>query len=109
MKTFEVKTPWATTPDCTLAVSRYANNDHIALGIWCEDGPFADLTVNLPDVKRYPKNFGYVDTNNFPQGLELIERLGIGKWTGILKPSGWCTYPLYEFDEAVLKEWTEGE
>ena len=106
MKTFEVKTPWATTPDCTLAVSRYANNDHIAISIWCEDGPFADLTVNLPDVKRYPKNFGYVDTNNFPQGVQLIMRLGIGKLTGTYASSGYCSYPLCEFNEAAVHDYT---
>lgn len=105
--TFEVNTMWGTTPDCFLNVSRYSNNDHIAISVWSEsEGPFSGLTVNLRETIRYPKNFGYVDTNNFPGAEELIERLGIGKWTGGLFSSGFCTYPLYEFDEKAIERWT---
>ena len=109
MKTFEVKTPYSYEPECVLVLNKYANNQHIALSVWCEDGPFADITVNLPETKRYPKNFGFVDTNNFPQAHRLIEQLGIGKPTGTYAQSGWCYYPLYEFDIDKIKEWTEGE
>ena len=110
MKTFEVKIRWSTTPDCYLSVEKYAANDHIAISIWSEsEGPFADLTVNLSETAKYPKHYGYVDVNNFPEATALIERLGIGKWTGGLFSSGFCTYPLYEFDEEALKKWTEGE
>lgn len=104
-KTFDVHTRFGTEKDCAFSVGRYADNDHIAISIWCADGPFADLTVNLPETIRYPKNYGYVDTNNFPEAPELIERLGIGKWTGGLCSSGFCTYPLYEFDEAAVHDY----
>ena len=110
MKTFEVKTMWSTTPDCYLSVSKYEINDHISISIWSKsEGPFANLTVNISRTSCYPKHFGYVDTNNFPEGTALIERLGIGKWTGKIFSSGFCTYPLYEFDEEAIKAWTEGE
>lgn len=110
MKIFEVTTMWSTTPDCFLSVDSYADNDHVAISIWSEsEGPFAGLTVNLPQTKRYPKNFGFVDVNNFPQAEALIERLGIGTDTGHLGSSGFCVYPLYEFDMKALKDWTEGE
>lgn len=109
MKTFEVETMFSHYGHCTLSQSEYTNNGHIALSIWCEDGPFADLTVNLDTTKKYPKNYGYVDTNNLPISMALIKRLGIGTWTGITDYSGWCEYPLYEFDLEKIKEYTEGE
>lgn len=109
MKTFEIETAWSHYDNCTLSQSEYANNGHIALSVWCDDGPLADLTVNLDTTKKYPKNYGYVDTNNFPTATMLIYRLGIGTWTGTTGQSGWCEYPLYEFDLEKIKEYTEGE
>lgn len=109
MKTFDVTTLFGTEPNCSLSASRYADNDHIALQVWCEDGPFADLTVNLPETIRYPKNFGYVNTNNFPQAVELIRNLGIGEWTGGLYSSEYCTYPLYEFNLDAIRRYTDAE
>ena len=108
MKTFEVKTAYSCEPNCFLEQAEYSENQHIALSVWCDDGPFADITVNLPDTKRYPKNFGFVDINNFPQALALINKLGIGEPVGYHAFSGWCEYPLYEFDLEAIKKWTEG-
>ena len=112
MKTFEVTTMWSTTPDCFLSVDSYADNGHVAISVWSEsEGPFAGLTVNLPETKNYPTNYAFVDTNNFPEAPEMIRRLRIGKYTGRMAVSGYCMYPLYQFDETALKEWAmpEGE
>lgn len=109
MKTFEVATAFSHEPNCILRRNEYSNNKHIALSVWCEDGPFANITVNLPETKRHPKNFGFVDNNNFPQAIELIKELGIGKFAGEYAHSGWCAYPLYEFDLDKITECTEGE
>lgn len=104
-KTFDLPTLFGIEKDCSLSVGRYANNNHIAIEIWCADGPYATLTVNLPDAKRYPENYAFVDTNNFPQGPALIERLGIGERTEIRATSGFCSYPLYRFDEAAVHDY----
>jgi len=110
MKTFEVTTMYSTTPDCYLEADEYAEGGHVALSVWSEsEGPFANLTVNLDSTKLYPKNFNFVDTNNFPQAIELIQRLGIGRPTDRCGYSGFCSYPLYEFDMDAIKAWTEGE
>ena len=109
MKTCEISTAFSYEPNCILRRNEYSNNKHIALSVWCEDGPFANITVNLPETKRHPKNFGFVDNNNFPQAIELIKELGIGKFAGEYAHSGWCAYPLYEFDLDKITEYTEGE
>lgn len=49
------------------------------------------------------KNCAYVDTNNCSFAEELLEQ-GIARKTGFTMKSGHCTYPLWKFDEAFLKE-----
>ena len=106
MDTFEVKTQWSECDDCVLVRNRYADNDHIALSIYSlSEGPYAGLTVNLDQTDKLPKNFGFVDTNNFPEAPELIGKLGIGKFTGEYGASGFCVYPLFEFDEEAIKKY----
>ena len=53
------------------------------------------------------KNSAYVDINNCPFAPQLLNR-GFAKDTGLYKESGFCYYPLWTFDETVLKE-TGGE
>ncbi len=57
---FDVEGFMGVEHNCVLSVGEYANNKHVAISIFCEDGPFAGLTVNLPTTKRYPKNCGTV-------------------------------------------------
>ena len=104
-KTFEVHSVYGGTTICTLEKGAYSNNGHIALSLWCDEGPYANITVNLEQTKRFPKNFGFVDTNNFSAGVDLIKQLGIGKPTGVRGISGWCEYPLYEFDEEAIDQY----
>ena len=94
---------WGTDWKITFKVSSYANNGNLAISMidW-NDGyaePYASLTVNLGDRgDTLPMNQAYVDTNNL-SGIEAwIQKTGIGKFTGHVKPSGFCVYPLYEFD-----------
>ncbi len=49
------------------------------------------------------KNCVYIDTNNIRFANQLLE-MGIAKDTGFYKQSGFCKYPLWEFDERFLKE-----
>ncbi len=49
------------------------------------------------------KNCAYMDLNNCPFGEQLLE-LGVAQNTGFTKQSGFCTYPLYHFDESFLKD-----
>ena len=62
--------------------------------------PFATLTVNLGE--KLAKNQAYVDTNNCPWAEGFIEKYGLGKETGRIGMSGFCFYPLYEFDMEAI-------
>lgn len=84
-----------------LVASTYCYSNTIYLGIICaEEGvPYADLTVNLNNYSSYlKKNEGFIDTNNTSHALEFIDKYKLGKYTDISMPSGYCSYPLYEFD-----------
>ena len=93
---------WGQSYRVKMAVDRYVTNKNLALPMWCEDGPFATLTVNLDE--KLPGNQAYVDVNNCPWAEDLIRQYEIGKPLGRVRPSGWCVYPLYEFDLDRIKE-----
>jgi len=103
---FDVHTRYATYPDCSFSVNKYANNNHIAISIVSAEGPISNLTVNIDRIEKYPEDCSCVDTNNFPEGTELIKKLSIGKPCGILS-SGYCVYPVYKFDIEKVKEFTK--
>ena len=105
MKTYEL-TDWGKKYKVTVEKATYAENGNLALkmrgfdkkyGLW---EPFATLTVNLS--KKLPANRAYVDTNNCPWAEEFIEENGLGEFCGSFGFSGYCMYPLYEFDMEVL-------
>lgn len=78
---------------------------NIGLNLYCEseDGiePFATLTKNFDEFIGL-KNCAYVDLNNCPFATQLLEQ-GVAVDTGLTKQSGFCTYPLWQFNEDFLK------
>ena len=62
------------------------------------DEEYAIITVNLVDSPIYGENQSYVDINNCPWAIDYIRRSGIGKPVGEFGSSGFCVYPLFEFD-----------
>ena len=88
-----------------LQVSQYLNSGAIYLGLICEtDGfpePYGDITVNLGTVPDY---CGFLDVNNMEGIKEFVEEHGLGRSLEIEKASGFCRYPLYEFDKEKLRE-----
>ena len=62
-----------------------------------ETEDFELITVNFPDELLSPDQ-AYLDTNNVPGIEQFIEKHQLGKPNGKKKISGFCTYPLYEFD-----------
>lgn len=67
----------------------------------CEDGPYATLTVCLGEFIGM-KNCAYIDTNNCYFADQLLRQLP-AKDTGLTRNSGFCTYPLWVFEEAFLR------
>lgn len=92
--------------EVSLEISRYLNNGCIYIGlVRDEDGfpePYGDLTVNLEG--RVPDYCGYVDLNNMPELERFVEENDLGEFTGLVKRSGYCEYPLYLFNADKLRE-----
>ena len=64
------------------------------------EGPFARLTTNL--CQKLPENQAHLDTNNCPWAEEFVQENKLGKPVGKFGFSGYCVYPLYEFDMGVI-------
>ena len=96
---------WGMETEVTLEIAHYAENKNLAIQMWCEDGPYAILTVNLS--QKCKPNCAFVDTNNCPWAENFIEKYKLGMPTGNMKMSGFCIYPEYEFDLAEIAKYAE--
>ena len=67
-----------------------------------EAEPYCDLTTSFGEWIGM-KNCAYIDSNNCDFTAQLLEQ-GMAKPTGFTKHSGFCEYPLWEFDEQTLKD-----
>lgn len=87
----------------------YRDNNRLAIVLYDVDTKedYAELTVNLPDAKVYNKNQAYVDTNNCTWAIEYIKRSGIGKPLSDFSVSGFCIYPLFEFNLERMKKYND--
>ena len=107
MKTFKLVS-WGHEYEVSLNSQKYSQNGNLAITMdYLDDEfnawlPFANLTVNLGE--KLPPNKAYVDTNNCPWAREFIVMYGLGKFTGKIGMSGWCEYPMYEFDMNKIEE-----
>lgn len=85
-----------------LEVGNYQHGGGIAIElIDVEEGDyFACLTVNIE-----PLEYGCaaVDTNNCPWAEKFIADNGLGRKTGQILRSGYCEYPVYKFNDKVIK------
>lgn len=64
--------------------------------------PYSDLTVGLDYLMP---GFAFVDTNNLECAEEFIKKYHLGKPTGTVRRSGFCQYPLYEFDMEMVERY----
>ena len=88
-------TSWGEEYEVTVEKTKYGNNGNLAIQLWCDDGPFATLTVNLN--KKLKEGYAYVDINNCPWAEEFIEKNHLGEFADDFGFSGFCIYPLYKF------------
>lgn len=92
------------TSTVTVRVNSYLHNKNLYVGLTLhEDGypePFGDMSVNIDDL---PPFSAALDTNNLPHVAEFVEREGLAKPTGINLSSGYCQYPVYQFDPEALR------
>lgn len=81
-----------------LVAESYLNNGSLAVIAIEESGEeFDTITVNLP-FGDADDTHAYIDTNNCPWAKEMLKKHKSAKPTGEYGHSGFCTYPLYEFD-----------
>lgn len=99
---------WELLPEVTaIVVPDFMGREQLNIGInlYTEDEnglkAFAELTKHFNEFIGQ-KNCAYVDTNNCPYADQLLEQ-GIAVDTGLTKQSGYCSYPLWLFNEDFLK------
>ncbi len=101
---------WGKEYKLSLEISSYRNNNTLAIKAYeydeefeC-DFPCSNITVNLPHGFA-DDHTQYVDTNNWPGIDEFLIDAGIAEDTDIMGVSGFCIYPLMEFNLERLKEY----
>lgn len=99
---------WELLPEVTAIIAPdFMGTEQLNIGLNLytegENGlePFAELTKHFGEFIGQ-KNCAYVDTNNCPFADQLLTQ-GIAIDTGLTKQSGFCTYPLWQFNEDFLK------
>jgi hypothetical protein len=87
-----------------LKKSKYTNNGTLAV-VLCNDEEEYVITVNLEWGFIINPQQQYVDTNNCPGIEEFLVENGIAKKIPNCEmQSGFCVYPLYEFNTGLMEE-----
>ena len=103
-KSYELNT-WGMISHVVLYKTTYANNNTLAVIVEDSDGcPFATLTVNSSFSGGLPENMQFLDVNNCPWAPAFLQEHGLAKPMGKALRSGFCEYPLYEFDLTKIPE-----
>lgn len=103
-----LKTEYGTYENCFLRVNKYLADGSTYVGLYNDEGPVATLTVCLDDHKRLAWE-SYLDTNNFPEVVDFVTEYGLGILTGEYGASGFCMYPVVEWDMNKLAEYEGGK
>lgn len=91
----------------------YHNPMVMAITAYCEDGEeYSRLSINLGSStgnnSLIHSNCTFIDTNNVPNVEEFLKSIGAKPCSrfgeSIVAYSGFCSYPLYEFSEKLLRE-----
>lgn len=112
-KGFFLQTPFDGEVDAHLELSSYEANGNLAI-ILCyyykEDngGEFKEKIPITTNICPLPKNMAALDRNNLEnyEYWEQIKILIASNELGVMKgeiPSGYCEYPVFEFDMERLK------
>jgi len=85
-----------------IRVEKYMMYDNMALALYTEEGePYVNLSVNIDSL---PDGWCTIDTNNFPEGEELILKYHLGEKVGEIG-SGFCKYPIYEMNMSEVNKY----
>lgn len=101
---YKVKT-WGEEYEIRLFSTKYVDNNSLAITAEEPDGmPFTTFTVNLEESRGLPANQAYLDTNNNPWAEQFLTENKLGKPVGCFAVSGFCLYPLWEFDLSKIEK-----
>ena len=104
-KTLTVETYFDTYQNCKVKINNYHADGTMCVDIWnSEDGAIARLTTCL-NKKGMPDNQSYIDTNNCPWAISLIKKYNLGHTTGSIGFSGYCMYPVVEWNLKELEQY----
>lgn len=81
--------------------STYCDNSNLAIMAYEDGQPYGVLTVNIDYLMP---DCACVDTNNWPDAEQIIKEQGFGKPLGRSIQSGFCSYPIYQFDLSKIPE-----
>lgn len=104
-KMLTVKTHFKTYPNCRVNINNYCADGTLCVDIWNqEDGAIARLTTCL-NKKGTPDNCSYIDRNNCPWAMDFIKEYNLGRATGSVELSGYCMYPVVEWNLKELEQY----
>ena len=83
-------------------IGKYSHNNNTAISLDCNEGAFATITVNLDE--NLDEDMAYLDTNNCSWVEDIMEKYGLGEFTGKSRQSDFCVYPLYKLNLKAIKE-----
>lgn len=88
------------TYEVRLERETYAYDGSLAIELMEKnEGPFATLSVCIPEYEHTNEKCIFVDTNNCGWAIKFLESNGLGKPTGMYAYSGFCCYPEYEISD----------
>lgn len=93
--------------DVRLEKSAYISNNNLAVVMFEEEtgDEYGVITVNLDGYDFLCDDTkAFIDTNNFPEIREFLEDNNIATYLDYDGESGFCTYPLYQFDVAKIPD-----
>lgn len=90
-----------------LEKSTYKSNDTLAVVMFEEatGEEYGVITVNIDGYDCLCDDTrAFLDTNNFPEIREFLEDNNLATYVGCDGLSGFCTYPLYQFDVTKIPD-----
>lgn len=98
-------TEYSEYKDVKIAINHYVRDNSLAIKLWNEEeGPIAMITTCLCDP-TLNENEAYIDTNNCPWAMDFITQNNLGRDTDYSRSSGYCVYPLVEFNMDELNKY----
>lgn len=106
----EFETDFGTTEQVEVEAGACRNDGSLYVALTAVgDGypePYGNVTVNLE--QKIPPYCAFVDTNNMPEAEDFLVNNGLASFTGLVQESGYCTYPLYQFNAEKLRRLCPG-